>query len=220
MESIATPVFGTGPANPFVGAHRFLPASVCFPRVNAESLDLPVRNALREAAGRVAPAAPAGAWLLSGCVATGVAGLLAARGRAGPSAVALAVGATLLLVAVSRPGRAPFAAYLTALVDQVGDGIVLAPLAWPLAHGSVQEGAPAVAALGLLFVGAYAGVRARALGFRVPAAPVGAPERAAILTVGLLAPGTFLEPALWILAALGAAAATRVTVVVWRAKGS
>lgn len=149
-----------------------------------------------------------------------LAGVFAARSQARPAAIALAVAAVLLWIAVARPRRTPFGAYVAALVDQVGDAIVLAPLAWPLAHGSVQEGAPAVAALGLLFVGAYAQVRSRALGYQAPVAPDGAPERAAILAVGLLAPGTFLEPALYIVAALGAAAAIRVTMVVWKARGT
>lgn len=186
--------------------------------MNEERIDPPVRNRLRVIAAQVAAGAPAGAWLLAGLSALAVTGVFVARSQARPAAAALALATVLLLPAVARRGRTPFGSYVAALTDQVGDAVVLAPLAWTLAHGSVQEGAPAVAALGLLFVGAYAQVRARALGYRTPVAPDGAPERTAILTIGLLAPGTFLEPSLWIIAALGAAAAIRVTVVVWGAK--
>lgn len=185
-----------------------------------QTFDPVARNRFRRSAGRLASHAPPGTWLVSGLSATAVAGIFAARSQAQPSAIALGVGAVLLWVAVSRPRRTPFGSYVAALVDHVGDAIVLAPLAWPLAHGSVQEGAPAVAALALVFVGAYAQVRSRALGYDAPVAPDGAPERAAILTVGLLAPATFLEPALYIIAALGAAAAIRTTFVVWKARGT
>ncbi|HVL90142.1 MAG TPA: hypothetical protein VM841_07910 [Actinomycetota bacterium] len=189
--------------------------------MNAENRHDPVtRNRLRASAARPSDRAPAGIWLGSGLAAMALAGVFAARSQARPAAAALLAAALLLWLAVARPRQSPFGAYLTALVDQVGDAIVLAPLAWPLAHGSVQEGAPAVSALGLVFVGAYAQVRSRALGYDTPAAPDGAPERSAVLAVGLLAPATFLEPALWIVGALGAAAAARVTVVVWKARGT
>lgn len=179
-----------------------------------------MRTRLREAAATTSLHAPAGTWLASGMAAMALAGVFAARSQARPAAIALAAAALLLLPAVARPGRTPFGSYVAALVDQVGDALVLAPLAWPLAHGSVAEGTPAVAALGLVFVGAYAQVRSAAHGYDTPIAPDGAPERSAILAIGLLAPGTFLEPALWVVAALGASAAIRVTIVVWKARGS
>jgi len=113
--------------------------------------------------------------------------------------------------------RARFAGYLTAVTDAVGDCAPIAALAWPLRASGHHAGAAVIAALGLVFLGAYAQVKSSALGYRVRAAWAGAPERSLVLSIALLVgslPG--LEAALWLIAASGLIAAARTTTAVWK----
>lgn len=181
--------------------------------------DPATRNPLRVAVAGAAWPASAGTWLTLGVAAAAAAGFFAARGSATPAAIAAVLAAWLLLPGVARGGATKGSAYLASLADAVGDAVILAPLAWPLAHGPVRYGAAAVAATGLVFVGAYAQVRARSHDYAFTPSPDGAPERCAILGAGLLFPSWLLEPALWAVAVAGAVAAARVTIVVWRARG-
>jgi hypothetical protein len=100
------------------------------------------------------------------------------------------------------------------VADGIADTAVLAALAWPLRAGVDRLGAAAIAAVGLVVVGAYAQVRAASLGYRVPPTVEGAPERSLILAAGLVLPSV-LESALWAIAAAGAVTAARTAAAVW-----
>lgn len=187
--------------------------------MSATRFDPAVRNPLRVAVAGAAWPGSSGAWLLGGLAAAAAAGLFAARDAARPAAFVAMLAAWFLLPGVARGGKTPGSMYVSSLADAVADALILVPLAWPLAHASVRLGAAAVAATGLVFVGAYAQVRARSHDYAFAPAPDGAPERAALLAAGMLFPSALLEPALWLIAALGALTAFRVTAIVWRARG-
>ncbi|GAC1410267.1 MAG: hypothetical protein NVSMB57_03850 [Actinomycetota bacterium] len=173
---------------------------------------------IRRAAAARGAAGTAGPWLLAALVALGAGVALAATGRFQWAGVTVLIAAPALLFAASA-GRVKsrFAAYAAAVADAVGDSAPIGALAWPLRNGSTRIGVAAVAALGLVFLGAYSSVKATALGFPTAAVKIAAPERCFVLGVGLVIPAQgVLEAALWLIAVSALFAAGSTTMSVWK----
>jgi hypothetical protein len=144
--------------------------------------------------------------------------LLIIRSFPRDAGILLLVQSAVLVTAVARTKfSSRFEDFAASVADAVADAIPLAALAWPLRLASVRVGAAAVAAIGCVFLGAYARVKARSLGFRIPPAFVGAPERSAVLAIGLLiGQPMVLEICLWVIAALAFVSAVSAGIWVWK----
>ena len=175
-------------------------------------------NPLRRAAMGRTTGRAGGAWLLLGLVALGAGGSLVVFGYARAAGLAMLVAApALLLSGTAQHAKSRFIAYAAAVADAVGDAAPLTALAWPLRNGSTRIGVAAIAALGLVFLGAYAQVKSAALGYPATPVTIGAPERSLILGLGLvLAVASAVEAALWLIAVSAFFAAARTTMKVWK----
>ncbi|MHB8512493.1 MAG: hypothetical protein ACYDCC_09955 [Actinomycetota bacterium] len=147
--------------------------------------------------------------------------LLILRGFMRDAGILLLAQSAVLVAAVSRTRFASrFEDFSASVADAVADAIPLAALAWPLRSGSMRVGVAVVAAIGCVFLGAYARVKATSVGFRVPPAMLGAPERSAILAIGLMVQRALpLEIALWLVAAFAFVSALGAGIAVWRQAG-
>lgn len=172
------------------------------------------KNPLRSRAARIDAGSPR-LWAAVGAASFAGAAALILASRPKPAGAMLAAGAAIALIGASESAsRTRGHAYAVAVVDGTADAVVLAALAWPLRLAPTRIGAAAISAVGLVFVGAYAHVRAGALGYRLAPPATGAPERASVVAVGLLVPD-LLEASLWVVAGLAGVAAVRAGVSVW-----
>lgn len=117
-----------------------------------------------------------------------------------------------LAVGGRQPG--PWGQFLTSVGDRIGDGAVLAAIAWVNRESDPRAAILAVTALSLAFLAAYAKVRAESLGLACSGWVGEAPERLLVLALGLFA--ELVEPALWALIALGTGSVLRRSAIVWR----
>lgn len=96
----------------------------------------------------------------------------------------------------------PWGGFYDSVADRIGDGALLAAIAWAARAGHDRLFVGALVAMVLSFLVPYARAKAESFGYTVRSGPGERAERAVILIAGLIL--GYVEAAVWVVAALAA----------------